>query len=474
MRAPFVVIAALALAATARAQTPAGFNLGDLYCYAAKAYDGAPFYGILRIDPLTGATATTLKITISSSHFVYDPARDRIVFYGRLLGAFNSYMHLVTANGTVTASIALPWTAISFTPGANGKLYVSTPTGPNGIHWFNANNVTTPLKDAGGVANFTYGGTAFEAIHYDAGTNALFAIQASAATACGQPSLSTEKVVRIPLSPDGTKVGGAIAESQFCLGIYGLLCTGLGPGPQGRLVACFDKNGGTSIPLLQQIDAATLAVSPFATPSFTGDNVISTGCYSPLTGRAVVLDTWNDAVRSYAQGESGAGAILVPNTSNPKVSDPGSYGEEGWLFPITLGTAGLVGYGAGAPGCAGAHVLSAVSAPKAGIPGFRFTCTQAPPASLGLLLFGNAPDFAGSDPLAVGVPFYLDLLLSTEIIPLDLASDALGSSATVPFTLPPSAIGLTYYGNAIWGWSSCSLPPFNLSASPGLQVTILP
>jgi hypothetical protein len=283
------------------------------------------------------------------------------------------------------------------------------------------------------------------------------------------------KVVKVPLSADGTMVGGAIAESQFCLGVYGILATGLSRGPQGSLVACFDKNGGTAIPLLQRIDTSTLAVGPFASPDFMGDNVIACGGYSQLLGRAVVVDTWNNVARTFAFGESGTGAILVPDTANPKLSEPGtSYGEGALICSIELGDEGFSSYGTGVAGCNGAHAFSALTAPKAGIPGFRFTCTKAPPSTTGLALFGNAPDYAGTDSLYAGVPLYLDIFLSTEIVALDIYSDALGSSATASLTLPPAAIGQSYFGNAFWAWTTCSLPPFNLSASNGLQLTILP
>jgi hypothetical protein len=37
----------------------------------------------------------------------------------------------------------------------------------------------------------------------------------------------------------------------------------------------------------------------------------------------------------------------------------------------------------------------------------------------------------------------------------------------------PALVGKTYYAMALWAWTSCSLPPFNLSTSRGLAIAIL-
>lgn len=469
-----LVVAALAAAHRIYAQTPAGFLPGDLYQYSNKLHDGVDFYGIARIDPLTGGTTTLVKMFGGGTNLVYDPARDRLAFYGRLAVVPNNQLHFLDASGTFTSTLTLSFTPRSLSPGKNGKLYIATPTGPNGIRWLALDNTVTSLKDAAGTADFTYGGAAFDYVHYDHATNALFLLQQSAATTCGQPTFNTYKVVKVPLSEDGTKVGGAIVESQFCLGVYGLTPTGLCRGPQGRLLAFFDKNDFAAAPLVQWIDTNTLAVGAFATPVFPFDNSIAGGTYSQLLGRAVLIDTSANVARSYGFGETGGGSVLVTANANPMVSAPGSIGDGSEMCTIDIDGAGLATYGAGKPGCAGPHALSALFAPKANVPGFRFTCTLAPPTASGLLLFGNAPDFAGTDALYAGVPLYFDLFLSTDVVALDLSSDALGSAATAPLTLPAAAIGLTYYGNAFWLWQSCSIPPFHLSATHGLAVTIQP
>jgi hypothetical protein len=115
-------------------------------------------------------------------------------------------------------------------------------------------------------------------------------------------------------------------------------------------------------------------------------------------------------------------------------------------------------------------------APTIGSPDFAVTCNHCPPSSLGLALLANAQDLAGSDPFAIGVLLHVDLFAATDVIALDATSDAAGNGATVGAVIPnnPALVGATYYASEVWAWSSCALPPFNLSSSRGLAITILP
>ncbi|HKE01964.1 MAG TPA: hypothetical protein VKE69_13195, partial [Planctomycetota bacterium] len=68
---------------------------------------------------------------------------------------------------------------------------------------------------------------------------------------------------------------------------------------------------------------------------------------------------------------------------------------------------------------------------------------------------------------------YVDLFFATTILPLDLLSDAAGfAAAAAPIPNVPAIAGAHLYAQAISAWSSCSLPPFGLSASRGLAITL--
>jgi IPT/TIG domain-containing protein len=135
--------------------------------------------------------------------------------------------------------------------------------------------------------------------------------------------------------------------------------------------------------------------------------------------------------------------------------------------------AGLVPYGTGTPGCAGTMTVFGDSNPTVGNSGFHFLCSNAPPLSLGLLLIANARDLAGSDPFGIGILLHLDLFLSTELSAFDLVSDGSGlGSAPLPIPSDPGYVGLTYFAQGIWVWSSCSLPPFDLSSTRGVAITV--
>jgi hypothetical protein len=136
---------------------------------------------------------------------------------------------------------------------------------------------------------------------------------------------------------------------------------------------------------------------------------------------------------------------------------------------------GTSSYGTGTPGCSGAHALDVTHAPMLGSPHFALTCDNAPPSSLGLGIVTNAQDLNGSDPFGLGALLHVNLFAATEVYSVDFLSDAVGNarSADLAIALNPALVGTTYYAMALWVWTSCALPPFNLSTSRGLALTLL-
>jgi hypothetical protein len=138
---------------------------------------------------------------------------------------------------------------------------------------------------------------------------------------------------------------------------------------------------------------------------------------------------------------------------------------------------GVVPFGAGTPGCAGAHALGVRSAPLVGDAGFALTCTNAPPSSLGLAIAVNVPDLLGSDPFALGVKLHVDLFLSTEVYPMDMVSYPSGFAvAPAPIPNVPALAGAQYHAQALWLWPATLCVPslYGLSTTPGLSFAILP
>lgn len=168
---------------------------------------------------------------------------------------------------------------------------------------------------------------------------------------------------------------------------------------------------------------------------------------------------------------------------------PTGFGEDGWgelyvcdfagkvykIVPAGTVYAGLASYGAGTPGCSGAHALWANSSPVIGNPAFQVQCTNAPPSFFGLLGFADLPDLAGSDPLGLGIQVHLNV--STLLLLATALSDG-GGVGRFQFGIPPAPAlaGIVFHAQAIWPWdaSICTPSTSGWSSSPGLAITLQP
>lgn len=136
----------------------------------------------------------------------------------------------------------------------------------------------------------------------------------------------------------------------------------------------------------------------------------------------------------------------------------------------------LSNFGIGTFGCLGPENIWANSTPKVNTPNFRISLTKAPSSSLALGLVGDAWLQFGGDPFQLGVLLHIDLLSSTELISLDLPTDASGRSQ-VPAPIPNVAAlaGRVYYAQTISLWPAAQCvpsAPYGLSSSQGLKITI--
>jgi hypothetical protein len=112
--------------------------------------------------------------------------------------------------------------------------------------------------------------------------------------------------------------------------------------------------------------------------------------------------------------------------------------------------AGLSQFGTGTESCRGQLGLRAV-APIAINTMAQFVCTNVPPLALGLGLITNVADVPGTDLFGLDFLLHVDLVLSSEIYPMDFYSDAIGTSLATQFVPNDgSLVGLQYFAQAIW------------------------
>lgn len=142
--------------------------------------------------------------------------------------------------------------------------------------------------------------------------------------------------------------------------------------------------------------------------------------------------------------------------------------------------AGTSHFGGGTPGCAGTLALRANTAPRPNTPNFGLSCANAPASSLGLCIITDSADAAGSDLFSLGILWHVDFLLASEVIALNIFSDAGGVGfAPAPIPNNPLVIGNKYYAQAIWAETAangraCSAAFAHLVSSRGLEMVIQP
>lgn len=155
----------------------------------------------------------------------------------------------------------------------------------------------------------------------------------------------------------------------------------------------------------------------------------------------------------------------------------GAYTEStyGNAHLLAISPVGTLPYGTGTPGCAGFEMAVASATPSIGNAFFGVHGDRAPSGTLGILLVTNVQDFSGSDPFGIGVKLHVGFFGASEAYGFDAVANS-GGAAQVALPLPnnPSLVGLGYFAQFVWAWpgSTCSLPPYGLSSSRGLSITI--
>lgn len=475
------ILAAVALLLSVGAAPAQDFQAGELY---AKLQIGAigGHGAVARIDAATG-TVTEI-VTIPQGDFVHSngslawcPVRGRLVTFYRPNSLTPFGLYSVDSTGAVNLLAVTGSGGTSLAPRGDGKVYFLGGSSASPVRYLDVDNtvkiVTAAATGLPYVPSHPWQLNT-EGLTYDPITNfLLFATRGNVNTGCSSQFVQMA-LHKVPLTPDGSQVSGAVTCKDFT----GLSFSGVpdprgwGRLPDGRilLVIAGLSTGNPPESTCLAIDPGTLAHSTFATPSFAALHTISAGTWSEATQKVVLMDSANDRLRFYAPGSTGNGSPSLALSV-----DLGAFDDCLVEIPLTSlpCSNALASYGTGTPGCQGIQTVGANTCPKIGTPSFHLTCDNAPASSLGLGIVTDALDFAGSDPFAIGVLLHAGFVGATELLTLDFTSDASGFGvAPAPIPAIPALVGRTFYGIALWAWSSCSLPPLGLSSSRGLAITI--
>jgi hypothetical protein len=310
----------------------AAFESGDLYLLSRALPSVGE--GILRIDPASGATSllvdapSNLRPSLS-----YDPFRDRLLFVEmvatgvRTADEAGALATLPTA-GTGPMQVAARGDGIVylwFGPGT------APPALAAGFGYLDASNALHDLLNASGTARFTFT-SSFQDMLYDPGTNSLLCFSGVPFGPC--PTASQTCAVRIPLTADGTQVAGALSFVQVDVSASAESVDGSSRIPGGDVLVVVDTNSNDREPRMQRLDPAAMTFTAFASNGpYTGAAATDTGGWHAGLGRALVLDTFADTLRSFGSGEVGGGTTFATG-----VSSTGS-GEDARLLQIPSGPA---------------------------------------------------------------------------------------------------------------------------------------
>jgi hypothetical protein len=307
------IVGILALAALGFAAQPPSaadaFAYGDVYLLSRALPTAGD--GILRIDPVSGATSLLVDLPNPvQPTFSYDAFRDRLLFVDNVIGLRTA--DAAGALGAIPTPVLPPQQVAARGDGIVYLWFGPGAAATAGLAYLDAANVVHDLLNAGGTARQTFT-SSFQEMLYDPGTNSLLAFSGVAFGPCATAGQTC--AVRIPLNAGGTQVSGALLSAQVEVSASELV-TGASRGPGGSILVAVDTNTNDRENRVQRLDPAAMSFSVFAANGpYTGAATVSTGAWDANIARALILDTFNDVLRSFASGEVGNGTTFATGVS---------------------------------------------------------------------------------------------------------------------------------------------------------------
>lgn len=465
-----------------------GFTAGELFVYNVFQSPGYNGYGIMRVDPVTGASSMFVQTTGvfqgQGEAIAFDPYRQRLVFSAPIGGIYN-FNHLWFADGAgnlqnVTAA-QFPQGIYpdSLAPSGDGRIYCHLAGINDPFYWFDAANQLRVLYDSDGVTPMKIDGDASYFINgmiHDAATNSLFV--ASTKPAPGFPDWAVN-VRKLPLSADGARVIGPVGNVQFEISpnpwpwTSGEMPVGWSHGPNGKLVLCVNSVDYVVMSRMLLVDPVTSAISVWGN---TGANVSPTepgygntpaGTYCSALDQVVIIDNNQAWLRGYSQGSAGGTGNVIatsPVWMSGVLTNPGLIS-----VPPSDCTGGWIAYGLGLEG-SGNFVpkITGAGCPEPGA-AITVSVSNAVGGGNGVLFIGpskaTVPFYGGTFHLGGAVLLAFNLALGG-------APGAAGmGSLSLPAVLPaiPGLIGTSVFLQAAFGDAAA---PKGVSLTQGLELAI--
>lgn len=437
---------------------------GELIVRLGTAGGGSCSY--LRVDPVTGNATTLLAGAYPhgySGSAVYDSFRDVMLINTSLPPDSYALARLfaVQADGSHTAVAAVGTGELrGLCSVGDGRVFYQVHQTPE-IRWLDASNQVHTLLDASGSAPFQF---AIEHLIYHAPSNALIATTSGwwSSNDCSPGSCS---VFRIPLSNDGSRVGGPVACAPVASDNQEIMSLDFMPG--GQLLMCLANGSPGFMPLLYTVDPTTLAMTAFANTQL---HDLDGAVYSTRAGGAIVLDDGGNTLRQFGPGTTLSLGTVIP-TSLPVSAITSGYSPAENLWEVDRNGPGCQGlgapYGTGLAGLGGVvPTLGAVGCPDRSTP-WSLSVNATVGGTFGLLALGDGP----ANLPALGGSLLIFPVTATFVF---ATSGAPGMPGVGGFNLPllltdPALVGISFWFQAVV-LDAAGVEGFSLSN--GLQVVI--
>lgn len=315
------------------------FNPGELLLLSTWLPDVG--VGILRIDPLSGASALLVDLDINvGKTLTYDPYRVRLFFTDPV----NHVIYSADDTGSLAEFLPGQHLPVLIAARGDGMLYLYD-AGLPGFLYVDRFDVVHDLLDEAGAAPFGLPlSTRLNELIYDPASNALVVFQGTfnGVTLAGCDDPGAPCAVKIPLTPDGTQVAGPTVAAQADVSASPEVVVGAGVAP-GGLAWVVDTNTNDEEPRMLLLDTATMTAGPYAwNGPYIGAASTNAGTFSTARGQVVIADTMFDVLRAYSAGGGGFGTAFAPG-----ISSTGG-GEFARLVEVTAGPAVAAPPGSGA------------------------------------------------------------------------------------------------------------------------------